>query len=157
MPRMAAIAPTPTGTACCIAWARKRTSGAAWASVRTPEATSAEYSPSEWPAITDGSAPPSASQARQAATPATSITGWVLVVSAKFFLGAFVDQVRDVLVKCVGRLAQGFGHRRVIAPGVEHADGLRTLAGKDESEGLHGCCLRIGAAPGARRRLSINS
>ena len=38
------------------AWpaARKRTSGAACASVSTPAATSAEYSPSEWPATTAG-------------------------------------------------------------------------------------------------------
>ena len=87
MPRTAAIAPTPTGTACCIAWARKRTSGAACASVSTPEATSAEYSPSEWPATSAGLAPPSASQARQAATPATSITGCVLVVRANASFG----------------------------------------------------------------------
>ncbi|MDT4837787.1 hypothetical protein FQZ97_715290 [compost metagenome] len=90
MPRIAAIAPTPTGTACCMACARKRTSGAACASVSTPDATSAEYSPSEWPATTDGVAPPSASQARHAATPATSITGCVLVVSASSSLGPFL-------------------------------------------------------------------
>jgi hypothetical protein len=64
MPRIAAIAPVPTGTASCMAWARKRTSGAASASVSAPAATRAEYSPSEWPATTAGSAPPSASQAR---------------------------------------------------------------------------------------------
>ncbi len=58
------MAPTPTGTASCIACARKRTSGAACASVSTPEATSAEYSPSEWPATTAGTAPASAIQAR---------------------------------------------------------------------------------------------
>jgi len=26
----------------------------------------------------------------------------------------------------------------VLAPGVQHADGLRALAGKDESKGFHG-------------------
>ena len=61
--------------------------GAASASVSTPEATSAEYSPSEWPATTAGAAPPSARQARQAATPATSMTGWVLVVRPSASLG----------------------------------------------------------------------
>ena len=61
---MAAIAPTPTGTASCIAWARNRTSGKASAKVSEPAATNAAYSPSECPATTDGSVPPSASQAR---------------------------------------------------------------------------------------------
>ncbi|MDT4844748.1 hypothetical protein FQZ97_787170 [compost metagenome] len=87
MPRMAAIAPAPTGTASCIAAARKRTSGVACARLKTPEATSAEYSPSECPATTAGAAPPSAHQTRQAATPATSITGWVLVVKPSASLG----------------------------------------------------------------------
>ena len=63
-PRIAAIAPMPTGTASCIACARKRTSGSASASVSTPAATSALYSPSECPATAAGSAPPSARQAR---------------------------------------------------------------------------------------------
>ena len=87
IPRMAAMAPVPTGTASCMAAARKRTSGTAWASVSTPDATSAEYSPSECPATAAGAAPPSARQTRYAATPATSITGWVLVVSASASLG----------------------------------------------------------------------
>src|ERR1700761_5808327 len=63
-PRMAAIAPAPTGTASCMACARRRTSGSASASVSTPAATSAVYSPSEWPAPAAGAAPPSARQAR---------------------------------------------------------------------------------------------
>ncbi len=63
-PRMAAIAPAPTGTACCIACARKRTSGNASDSVSAPAATSAVYSPSEWPASAAAPAPPSARQAR---------------------------------------------------------------------------------------------
>jgi hypothetical protein len=61
---MAAIAPAPTGTACCIASARKRTSGSASASEIASAATSAVYSPSECPATTSGFAPVSASQAR---------------------------------------------------------------------------------------------
>ena len=63
-PRIAAIAPVPTGTASCIAWARKRTSGSASAKLSAPAATSAVYSPSEWPATTSGAAFVSASQAR---------------------------------------------------------------------------------------------
>ena len=61
---MAAMAPCPTGTASCMAWARKRTRGTACARVSTPEATRAEYSPKEWPATAIGAAPPSARQAR---------------------------------------------------------------------------------------------
>jgi hypothetical protein len=63
-PRIAAIAPTPTGTASCIAWARKRTSGKASARLIDPATTSAVYSPSEWPATTEGAACVSASHAR---------------------------------------------------------------------------------------------
>ena len=58
------MAPTPTGTASCMAVARRRTSGSASASVRLPAATSAAYSPSEWPATAAGAAPPSASHTR---------------------------------------------------------------------------------------------
>ena len=64
MPRMAAIAPTPTGTASCIAWARRRTSGTACAKVSTPAATRAEYSPSECPATADGACPTSSIHTR---------------------------------------------------------------------------------------------
>src|SRR5690606_30493433 len=87
MPRMAAIAPAPTGTASCMAAARKCTSGTASARLSTPAATRALYSPSEWHATAAGTAPTSARHTRQAATPATSITGWVLVVRPRLSLG----------------------------------------------------------------------
>ena len=79
-PMIAAIAPSPAGTASCIACARKRTSGTASRNASAPAATSAEYSPRLWPATTAGRGPPAASHARQTATPAASITGCVLVV-----------------------------------------------------------------------------
>ncbi len=66
-----------------MACARKRTSGTASLKAIAPAATSAEYSPRLWPATSAGLAPPAASQARQAATPAVSISGWVLTVSAR--------------------------------------------------------------------------
>ena len=44
------MAPTPTGTASCIARPRIRRSRAASVTLRLPAAASAEYSPSEWPA-----------------------------------------------------------------------------------------------------------
>src|SRR5690606_26710483 len=86
-PRMAAMPTVPTGTASCMACARKRTRGKASLSVSTPAATKAEYSPSEWPATTAGCAPPSASQARQQAMAAVSITGSVLVVRSRVSFG----------------------------------------------------------------------
>ncbi len=49
-PRSAAIAPTPSGTAFCMASPRMRRSRAASPIERLPAAASAEYSPSEWPA-----------------------------------------------------------------------------------------------------------
>ena len=108
MPRMAAIAPTPTGTACCIAWARKRTSGAACASVRTPEATRAEYSPSEWPATTDGSAPPSAQPGAPGGDAGDQHHGLGVGGQGQGFLGAFVDQAGDVFIERIGGFAQRF-------------------------------------------------
>src|SRR5450759_4186981 len=63
-PRIAAMAPCPCGTASCIAWARKRTSGSASRNDNTPAATSAVYSPRLCPATNAGSTPPKLTQAR---------------------------------------------------------------------------------------------
>ena len=49
-PSSAAIAPTPTGTACCIAWPRSFSSFAVVARSNVPAAHNAEYSPRLWPA-----------------------------------------------------------------------------------------------------------
>ena len=49
-PSKAAIAPSPTGTAFCMALPRMRNRRAASPMVKAPAAASAEYSPSEWPA-----------------------------------------------------------------------------------------------------------
>ena len=49
-PSSAAIAPSPTGTACCIAWPRSFSSFAVVARSNEPAAHSAEYSPRLWPA-----------------------------------------------------------------------------------------------------------
>ena len=79
-PSTAAMAPVPSGTASCMAAARKRTSGTASLKSMTPAATSAEYSPRLCPATTAGILPPFSHHRRQAAIPAVSITGWVLTV-----------------------------------------------------------------------------
>jgi hypothetical protein len=49
-PSKAAIAPSPTGTAFCMALPRMRRRRALSLMVSAPAAASAEYSPSEWPA-----------------------------------------------------------------------------------------------------------
>ncbi|MNY20563.1 hypothetical protein D3C86_1540490 [compost metagenome] len=49
-PMIAAIAPSPTGTAACMALPRIRRRRAVSATEKVPAAQSAEYSPSEWPA-----------------------------------------------------------------------------------------------------------
>ncbi len=56
--------PSPTGTAFCIACARKRTSGTASRKASAPAATSAVYSPRLWPATIDGAGPPACCHAR---------------------------------------------------------------------------------------------
>ncbi len=53
-PSTAAMAPTPAGTASCMNVPRARTERTASGSDMAPAATSAEYSPSEWPATKAG-------------------------------------------------------------------------------------------------------
>ncbi|MPM90446.1 hypothetical protein SDC9_137567 [bioreactor metagenome] len=63
------------------------------------------------------------------------------------FLGAFVDQARHVFAQGIGRLAQRLGHHGVVTPAIEHANGLRALAGKYECkdfghlESDGSCCM----------------
>ena len=57
-PKIAAIAPTPCGTADCMSSARRRTSLTASAKSNAPAATRAVYSPRLWPATTEGVLPP---------------------------------------------------------------------------------------------------
>ena len=78
----AAIAPVPSGTASCMAFARRRTSGTASLNASAPEATSAAYSPRLCPARQAGILPFFSCHKRQTAMPAVSITGWVLTVCA---------------------------------------------------------------------------
>src|SRR5271170_6334531 len=84
-PRIAAMAPSPTGTAFCMAWPRIRSSRAASSIVSAPAAQSAEYSPSEWPAMNAASrattSPASLSSARKAARLVAISAGCALAVS----------------------------------------------------------------------------
>src|SRR5213082_1129913 len=77
---IAAMAPTPWGTASCIYVPRLRTSRTASANFSAPPQTSAEYSPRLCPATKSGSNPFSA-KTRAAATEQVRMAGCVLAVS----------------------------------------------------------------------------
>jgi hypothetical protein len=81
-PRIAAIAPTPAGTASCMNRPRARTVRTASARLKVEAATCAAYSPSEWPAAAWGDGPPRARKARYAAIATTRIAGCVVSVRA---------------------------------------------------------------------------
>jgi hypothetical protein len=49
-------------------------------------------------------------------------------------LGAFLDQPADVLAQRLGGFGQCLRDHRMVAPGVQHADRLRALAGKNNSK-----------------------
>ena len=83
-PTIAAIAPTPAGTASCMNWPRARTRATASAKDSAPAATLAEYSPSECPAANAAPSSFSGERARRSASAAIEcvrIAGWVLAVS----------------------------------------------------------------------------
>ena len=79
MPIIAAIAPTPVGTASCIYRPRLRTVRTASAKFSVPAATWAEYSPRLCPATHAGFTPCSA-RTRQVATETVRIDGCVISV-----------------------------------------------------------------------------
>ena len=83
-PRIAAIAPSPTGTADCIESPRWRSKRAASLIDRLPDAARAAYSPSEWPAVIPprlaSGAPSSASRTRTAAIDVPNKAGWAFRV-----------------------------------------------------------------------------
>src|SRR5450631_495861 len=108
-PRIAAIPPVPSGTASCIAWARKRTNVSASSKRIEFAATSALYSPRLWPASHDGIDPERSCHARQQATPATSITGCVLMV----WLSASAGPSRTIVQRSTPRIA--FASRNVFS------------------------------------------
>ncbi len=78
-PMTAAIAPCPTGTASCMKRPRRLTSTTASSSVSAPAATRAAYSPSEWPAATEG-ATPLAFRTSKTATECVRMAGCVTAV-----------------------------------------------------------------------------
>ena len=145
-PRIAAIAPAPTGTASCIAWARKRTSGSASAKSSAPAATSARVL-AERMAGDDGRRVVRLVQPGAIAGDAggehhrLGVGGEVELI-----LRTLADQPGDVDAERGRGLRERLAHGRVIAPCVEHADGLRALTGKDEGERRHGVAVDVDRA-----------
>ena len=85
------MAPSPTGTACCMAWPRRRSNRAVSARSRLPTAVSAEYSPMEWPAtkahLSPRAKPPSASRVRAVASDTAIRAGWAFSVRTSLSSG----------------------------------------------------------------------
>ncbi len=77
---MAAIAPTPAGTACCIKRPLSSTSVIACSKLMASEQISAVYSPRLCPATHAGLIFDCSQKALQTAVPAASMAGWVLSV-----------------------------------------------------------------------------
>jgi hypothetical protein len=86
---MAAIAPSPSGTAACMASPRRRQRRTASSSPSAPAATSALYSPSEWPAANEGrgSSGTASRSASSTATLVVTMAGWVFAVCVSASLG----------------------------------------------------------------------
>ena len=132
------MAPSPTGTAFCIAWPRSFRSRAASASCRAPAAASAEYSPSEWPAT----------MARQAGERLAAVLlqdahdrdadrhQRRLGVLGEDQVGfrPFAHQFRQILLqRLVDLLEDVAGGGEGVGQVDAHADGLGSLSRKDES------------------------
>ena len=82
MPMIAAMAPTPTGTASCMSWPRRRTRRRASANPKAPAATSAEYSPRLCPAMATGASSGARTlKDRWMAIEVATSAGWVFSVS----------------------------------------------------------------------------
>ncbi len=142
-PRIAAIAPAPAGTASCINRPRVCTRRTASAKSIAPAATNAEYSPRLCPAIADGVAPPRSIQHRHSATLAVSNARLSDLGAPQRFFGTFQ---RD---RCAaGRRSPSSAsakQSRTTASRfqevAQHADFLRTLTRKNETDGhvRHAC------------------
>ena len=133
-PRMAAIAPTPEGTASCIACARKRTSGTASWNASARAATSAVYSPRLCPAMTAGVAPPAACHARQTATPGCQHDRLRVDRLVERIFGSVGDERPEILSEYRRCLVEGRPYDRMILESGHHADRLRSLSRKHECD-----------------------
>ena len=133
------MAPTPTGTAFCMARPRVRSSRAVSEMLRLPAAASAEYSPSEWPATKAASRPTekpaSVSSTRKVAIETAISAGWAFSVSCRVSAGpsqmiavSFSPSAASTSSNTALRGRKGVGQR------LAHADRLGPLPRKSK------CC-----------------
>ena len=128
------------------AWqARARASSfAASPTLNDPAAASAEYSPSEWPATKLASrarsSPASASSTRTTARLAASKAGCAFAVKVSSSCGPSNISKDNFCRERLVDLGQNrAGLRKCLRQGLAHADGLRSLPGKDVSS-RHALC-----------------
>ena len=107
--------------------------------VSAPAATSALYSPSECPATAAGAAPPSAQPGAVAGDRRRQHHRLGVGGQRRACPSGRRGSARPMSSPSAAEASASVAaHGRVVAPGVEHADGLRALAGKDECERCHG-------------------
>ena len=134
-PMIAAIAPTPAGTASCMNLPRRCTSRTASRSRSAPAATSAEYSPSEWPATTTGRSRRAPRSTRSAAIDGRQDRRLGVRGQRQLLLGpleASFDSEKPERV--VGLVEDGARLGERVVQRAAHADLLGALPGKEERE-----------------------
>ena len=109
-------------------------------------AASAVYSPRLWPATKSGSKPPALRQAARQASPASSIAGCVLVVSASSSAGPSAIRRESGSPRTSSAVRSSAATSGRLRKAGQHADRLRTLAREDESD-THAWILNAAAAP----------
>jgi hypothetical protein len=141
-----AMAPSPTGTARCMAWPRSFSSLAVSARVMAPAAARAEYSPRLWPATKAARSMPmpnSFSSTRLTARLTAIRAGWAFSVRVRSVSGTFLHQGEKLLAQGVVDFLEDFaGGGEGLGEVRAHADGLAALAGENEGD-AHGSPLRI--------------
>ena len=140
--RIAAIAPTPTGTASCIYLPRLRTVRTASAKLMLPAATCAEYSPSECPATKLGAIAGFGQHARSGDGNRQNRRLRDLRQPELFVRTLKAERAQRVSQSLV-RLFKGLAGNRVIeGEFLAHSGGLRALAGKKKCESGNALCRR---------------
>ncbi len=113
-------------------WTRRTAS----ANFSAPAATSAQYSPSEWPATAAGASPVSARSTRSAAMLDVRIAGWAFAVSVSSASGPSKQSFDSENPSAASASAKTARASRVgLVERAPHADLLRALAGEEKRGG----------------------
>jgi hypothetical protein len=150
------MAPTPTGTAFCMARPRVRSSRAVSLMLRLPAAASAEYSPSECPATKAASRrtekPASVSSTRKVASETAINAGWAFSVSCRVSAGPSQMILRQLFAqRRIDLVEHRAGGRKGLRQRLAHADRLGTLSWKSECC-RHECALNVPKSLKLRRK-----